>query len=48
MDFKNVGGKINLSGGQTQMAAHSLPNLAYVMLVVQRNYDPQLYLSIIH
>ena len=48
MDFKNVGGKINLSGGQTQMAAHSLLNLAYVMLVVQRNYDPQLYLSIIH
>ena len=48
MDFKNAGGKINLSGGQTQMAAHSLLNLAYVMLVVQRNYDSQLYLSIIH
>ena len=25
--FKNVGGKINLPDGQTQMAAHSLPDL---------------------
>ena len=25
--FKNAGGKINPSGGQTQMAAHSLPDL---------------------
>ena len=25
--FKNAGGKINLSGGQTQMAAHSLSDL---------------------
>ena len=25
--FKNVGGKINLSGRQAQMAAHSLPDL---------------------
>ena len=29
--FKNVGGKINLSGGQTQRGAHSLPELNYRM-----------------
>ena len=29
--FKNVGSKVNLSDGQTEMAAHSLPDLTYWM-----------------